>query len=240
MRLVNPLEHRFRDRALSVYRRHDDVGRRHRRLKRCPIRRFPAHASRQILRALARTIHHHQSANSAISQVLHNFLRHSSGADNHRFMAFEIAEHLLSQFHAGPRHRHRTRPHFRFRAHAFPNFERTLKQSVQNRPGRSMLQRPSVCLTNLSQNFRFAEKHRIKPRGHAEQVPHRFSIIFAVNPPVEFSRCKPMKIRQQSLHHALHIRIGDRRDAIKLAAIACGQHQRFFECAAQAQFVRGA
>ena len=67
-----------------------------------------------------------------------------------------------------------------FRSHSFGDTERVMDQAVQHPANCSGFNSECVGMTNLAQDLRFADNHRIEGRSDAEQVPHGLFIDVAI------------------------------------------------------------
>ena len=102
-----------------------------------------------------------------------------------------------------------------------------------------MVERLSVGGAELAQNFRFAEQHRIEARGDAKEMADGVGAHPAIETSVQFGARDAMKGGEKFFHRVGDRGAGRRGHAVQLAAIAGGEHHRFFENSLAAQFVGG-
>jgi len=132
-------------------------------------------------------------------------------------------------------HGHRPRAKLRFRAHALSDFQGTLEEAIQHRPCRALLVRETICFPHLSQYLRFAQQHRIEARRNSKEMPHGLLIVVVIERHAEDIRPHRMELAKKSRKSRGTLMGGFRRHAVNLAAIAGGEHQRFFENSARAE-----
>jgi hypothetical protein len=161
--------------------------------------------------------------------MLHHLFRHSASTQNQGRVSFQISEDSLGKLHSGKRNRHGTRANLSFRSDAFPNFDRALKNSVQNGAGGALIERLSVGRAELAQDFSFAKHHRIDPRGNAIQMAHRVGACPPVQSPVQVPSLNLVEIRKKLLHGVRKAFAYFAGDSIELTAIARGKDNGLFE-----------
>ena len=151
----------------------------------------------------------------------------------------QFSKNAFRQFHPRGCHGHWPRAKLRFRAHALPDFQRTLEETIQHGPCRTLLVRETIRFPHLSQDLRFAQHHRVEARGNSKEMPHGLVIVVVIERHAEDIRPHRMELAQKSRKSRGTLMGGFRRHAVHLAAIACREHQRLFEDPPRAQFFSG-
>ena len=182
------------------------------RFERRPLDRFAAHLSGQLCRVVERTVHHAQSADAAIAQILDHLLGYRASAQDQRRMPFQIAEDSLRQLHARERDGHRPRAHFRLRPHALADLDRALKHAIQHRPRGAVIESLGISGAQLPENFSFAQHHRVEPRRDAEKMPHRVRPVPAVEPPSKIRARHAVKRSKENFHRLRNSGAPSRRE----------------------------
>ncbi len=188
---------------------------------------------------LRRAVQHAQLLDAPVAQMPHHLLARRARADDQRAVGVQLAENTLGQFHSGrtPRKPAARRVPFPLRTR-LPDFESALEHAVEDGSGFAVIESDLVGVAHLSQNFRFAEQHRIEPRGNAEQMAHGMAVPVPVERAVQFVERKLMEGREEQFHCAGAVCRILARHAVQFAAIARRKDQRFLEDSSRTQAVR--
>src|SRR5262249_33433706 len=112
---------------------------------------------------------------------------HFSRADEHDSAALEGVEDLFAELDRHVTDRDRAAGDAGFVSDSFSDAERVMDQTIQHPTDCSRFNSECVGMTNLAQDLRLADDHRIERRSDAEQVSHGFFIGVAIEMRLEES-----------------------------------------------------
>src|SRR5215467_1812917 len=163
----------------------------------------------------------------ALAKLRNYLLANGARSEYESATVMKLSEYALCQFYAGGGHGHRPRSKISLGAHAFAGLERTLEQTIENRPSGALLVRGPVGFPHLTENFGFAEHHGIEARGNAEKMPHGFAVVMVIKRNAKNVRTDEMKLAEKRGKPWRALTRSFRRDSVHFAAVARGEHQRF-------------
>ena len=102
-----------------------------------------------------------------------------------------------------------------------------------------MLVSDAIGFTNLAEDFRFAEHHRIEAGGYTEKMTNGVAIVMVIERRAEKIELNGMETGKVVRKSGGGFARGFWRDAVDFAAIAGREDQRFVENAARAKLFRG-
>src|SRR5208337_1701795 len=142
-----------------------------------PIEHFPFVLPGELLGFFAGAIGEVEPADVAIVKLGDYLFADCAGAENERGAIVELAKNALGEPHARGSDAHGTRAELGFRANALANFERGLKQAVQDGASNVRGVGTEIGFADLAENFRFAKQHRFQAGRNAEEMADGVVIV---------------------------------------------------------------
>src|SRR5208282_520695 len=129
-------------------------------------------------------------------------------------------ENALGQLHTCRSDAHRTRAKLGFRANPLANFQRALKQAVQDGAGNVRGVSTKIRFADLAEDFRFSKEHGFQSGRNAKEMAHRIVIVVVIQGSSENFWLDRMKCAEKTGKRGGGSTPGGGVDAVNLAAIA--------------------
>src|SRR5579872_2585039 len=205
----------------------DDIHLRHEAEELVVFDDFAIEQRRHFNRALIRAICHVHVRRAAALQVPGGGFRHLAGAHNQDLFVFKRAENLAREFDGREAYGNRARSDLGLGPDALGNVKGTRQKRVHEAVDCPFLLRDGVGGFELAENLRLAHHHRIEAGGDTEEVCDGVAVGEGVEVRPHPLALYAARAGQESVDHALVVRLvvgaGDR----DLHAIAGGEDHSF-------------
>ena len=168
------------DGFFGAHRGDDDVGFEQRGVPGAPLDDPTAKLLGESFGAFAGTIHDEKMSDAAVAKGGDDLFADGAGAEDESGALGELAEDALGELYAGGGDGHGAGAEFRFGADALADFERALKQAIEDRAGGALFVGEAIGFADLAEDFGFAEQHGVESAGDAEEMANGGAIVVMI------------------------------------------------------------